>query len=56
MFNKEAFIEACGKAVKEGQAPVRALVTEAVSDPASIMKELGEPKKLALIFCTDRQT
>ncbi len=48
MFNKEAFIEACGKAVKEGQAPVRALVTEAVSDPASIMKELGEPKKAGI--------
>lgn len=48
MFNKDAFIEACGKAVKEGQAPVRALVTEAVSDPTSIMKELGEPKKAGI--------
>ncbi len=48
MFNKDAFIEACGKAVKEGQASVRELVTEAVSDPASLIKELGEPKNAGI--------
>ena len=48
MFNKDEFIEACGKAVQEGQAAVRELVTETVSDPASLIKELGEPKKAGI--------
>ena len=43
MFNKDAFISDCSIAVKEGQAAVRALVAEAVSDKAAILKELGEP-------------
>lgn len=45
MFEKEAFIEACGAAVKEGQAALRELVTEAVSDPAAVSRELGVPEK-----------
>ncbi|MBO6949012.1 MAG: hypothetical protein JJ855_13605 [Rhodospirillales bacterium] len=48
MFSKEGFIEACGGAVKEGQAAVRELVQEAVSDPSGIVKELGEPKKAGI--------
>mgnify|MGYP002858567762 CR=1 FL=1 len=48
MFSKEGFIEACGVAVKEGQAAVRELVQEAVSDPNGIIKELGEPKKAGI--------
>jgi len=48
MFNKEAFIEACMDAVKEGQAATREVVTEAVSDPNGIVKELGEPTKAGI--------
>ncbi len=48
MFNKDGFIEACSKAVQEGQAAVRELVTEAVSDPSGIIKELGEPKNAGI--------
>jgi hypothetical protein len=48
MFSKEGFIESCGVAVKEGQAAVRELVQEAVSDPNGIIKELGEPKKAGI--------
>lgn len=43
MFTKESFIEACAKAVKEGQPAVREVVAEAVSDRAGIIKDLGEP-------------
>jgi predicted metal-dependent enzyme (double-stranded beta helix superfamily) len=44
MFDKERFIQDCIEAVKEGQAAVREVVTSAVSDPASVMSELGEPE------------
>ncbi|MDP4795299.1 MAG: hypothetical protein NWR87_00165 [Rhodospirillales bacterium] len=47
-FDKQGFIDACGIAVKDGQAAIRELVTEAVSDPAGIVKELGEPKKAGI--------
>lgn len=45
MFEKDAFIEACANAADEGQAALRELVTQAVSDPAAITKELGVPEK-----------
>jgi len=48
MFSKEGFIEACAAAVKEGQAATRELVKEAVSDPAGIVRELGEPNKAGI--------
>ena len=47
MFDKDRFIEDCRAAVAEGrdaQKAVRELVTEAVSDPAGIVKALGEPE------------
>ena len=44
MFEKERFIQDCIDAVQEGQAAVRELVTAAVSDPAGVMSELGEPE------------
>lgn len=44
MFSKEQFIEDCAKAVREGQAAVRELVTEAVSAPDQIYREFGEPE------------
>jgi len=47
MFEKERFIEECRAALKETnpQAAVRELVTRAVSDPAQIVRALGEPKR-----------
>jgi predicted metal-dependent enzyme (double-stranded beta helix superfamily) len=46
MFQKEHFIEDCRAALKEGnaQAAIRELVTSAVSEPAQIVRALGEPK------------
>ena len=43
MFEKDRFIDDCKSAVGEGQKAIRELVQEAVSDPAGIMAELGEP-------------
>jgi len=43
MFDKDRFLKDCRKAVGESQQAVRALVAEAISDPAAIVAELGEP-------------
>ena len=48
MFNKDHFVQDCIKAVAEGQAAVREVVAEAVSDRARIMSELGVPKHAGL--------
>ena len=45
MFRKDRFLEDCRAAVGEGQKAIRELVLEAVSDPASVIAELGEPTK-----------
>ncbi|HYC45210.1 MAG TPA: hypothetical protein VED01_06950 [Burkholderiales bacterium] len=47
MFDKERFIEECRAALKEDrpQAAIRELVTKAVSDPAGILRALGEPTR-----------
>ena len=47
MFEKDRFIEECRAALKEGnaQAAIRELVTRAVSDPAQVIRALGEPKR-----------
>lgn len=47
MFEKERFIEECRAALKETkpQAAIQDLVARAVSDPASIMRELGVPNR-----------
>ncbi len=44
-FDKDRFVEDCKAAVGEGQKALRALVTEAVSDPAAVVAGLGEPSK-----------
>ena len=46
MFQKERFIEECRAALKErnAQAAIRELVEKAVSDPAQVVRALGEPK------------
>ena len=47
MFTKERFIEECCETVKQRdpQAAMRELVARAVSEPAQIVRELGEPKR-----------
>ena len=47
MFDKERFIEQCRTALREShaQAAIRELVTRAVSDPAQVVRTLGEPKR-----------
>ena len=44
MFDKDRFIQDCAKAVAEGQAAIRELVQQAVSDGAEVMRALGEPQ------------
>lgn len=44
MFEKDQFIQDCLLAVGEGQAAVREVVAEAVSDSARVMSVLGEPE------------
>ena len=44
MFDKDHFIQDCKNAVAEGQAAIREVVAEAVSDSAEVMSELGEPE------------
>jgi predicted metal-dependent enzyme (double-stranded beta helix superfamily) len=44
MFDKDRFIQDCTKAVAEGQAAIRELVAEAVSDRAGIIAALGAPQ------------
>ena len=49
MFEKERFIEECRAALKERErdthAAVRELVARAVSDPAQVVRALGEPQR-----------
>lgn len=49
MFAKDRFIEDCKRVVAEGQAAVREVVTEALSDPAAVMAELGEPERAGIV-------
>lgn len=47
MFEKERFIEECRAALKDrnAQAAIRELVAQAVSDPAQVIRALGEPQR-----------
>jgi predicted metal-dependent enzyme (double-stranded beta helix superfamily) len=47
MFDKTRFIEDCRAALKESNAhaAIRELVEKAVSDPAQLLKVIGEPKR-----------
>ena len=44
MFDKDRFIEDCRRSVGSGQAAIRELVREAVSDSAGVLSGLGEPQ------------
>ena len=43
VFQKDKFIDDCKAAVGEGQKVIRELVLEAVTNPAGVIRELGEP-------------
>lgn len=43
MFRLDRFLEDCKSAVGDGQTAIREVVDRAVSDPAGIVAELGEP-------------
>jgi len=47
MFDKERFIEDCRAALREknAQAAIKELVAKAVSDPAQLLKVIGEPTR-----------
>ena len=47
MFDKERFIEDCRAALKErnAHAAIRELVASAVSEPAQVLRALGEPTR-----------
>jgi predicted metal-dependent enzyme (double-stranded beta helix superfamily) len=49
MFVKDQFIEDCRLALAEGQKAVREVVAEAVSDPAGVLAELGEPEHAGIV-------
>ncbi|GAA4030275.1 hypothetical protein [Actimicrobium antarcticum] len=49
MFDKERFIQDCQSALADGQAAIREVVAEAVSDRAGIMAELGEPEHAGIV-------
>lgn len=48
MFNKDRFVQDCLSAIPGGQAAIRELVAEAVTDRAGVMAELGEPEHAGL--------
>ncbi len=48
MFNRTRFIQECLAAIPVGQAALRELVAEAVSDKRGVMAELGEPEHAGL--------
>jgi predicted metal-dependent enzyme (double-stranded beta helix superfamily) len=47
MFDKERFVEECRTALKasDAHAAIRELVARAVSEPAHIVRALGEPRR-----------
>ncbi len=49
MFAEDRFIEDCKRAVAEGQKAVREIVAEALSDPAAVLAELGEPEHAGIV-------
>jgi len=49
MFDRERFVEDCKEAIKDGQKAVREVVTRAVSDPAAVIRELGEPADAGIV-------
>ena len=53
-FDVDDFVARCRNAIEasDSHMAVREIVAEAVSDPASILKGLGEPRASASISCS----
>ena len=49
MRDLERFIEDCRRAAAEGQAAVREVVAEAVSDPSAMAAAMGEPEHAGIV-------
>lgn len=49
VFSKDQFIHDCIEAIPDGQARIREIVLEAVSDSAGMMAELGPPQHAGLV-------
>jgi predicted metal-dependent enzyme (double-stranded beta helix superfamily) len=60
VFDKDQFIEDCVNALSEdaGHKAVREIVARAVSDPASVMRGLGDPTEggINVVYNTDKLT
>ena len=59
-FTSEQFIGDCQAALKDRspQKAIREILTRAVSDPAAVIKDLGEPKQGGInkVYCSDTLT
>jgi len=49
MFDRDRFIDDCRQAMSGGQAAIREIVAEAISDPAAVFAELGRPAHAGLV-------
>lgn len=49
MFDKQRFIEDCKEAIKDGQKAIREVVARAVSDPAAVRREMGDPTDAGIV-------
>ena len=49
MFDRDRFIADCKAAIGEGQQAIREVVSRAVSDPASVIREMGEPGNAGIV-------
>lgn len=49
MFDKNRFVEECLLALGDGQKAIREVVARAVSDPASVIQEMGEPGDAGIV-------
>lgn len=49
MFDRERFVEDCKDAIGDGQKGIREVVARAVSDPAAIIRALGEPAEAGIV-------
>ncbi|MEQ9335385.1 hypothetical protein [Thalassobaculum sp.] len=47
-FDRDRFVEDCKRAIADGQKAIREVVAEAVSDPAAVLAEMGEPERAGL--------
>lgn len=55
-FERDQFIDEVKRANREGQEAVAEVVARAVSDPASVIRELGEPTKASIhLLYKDRE-